>query len=313
MERAAHNPVVRTSALAKVYRKKPVLSDIDLEINAGERLCLVGNNGSGKSTLLEIIMGLKVPSSGQIEVFGRSPSDARLKGRRAMLMDRAAFPYYAKVKEIVWLYSGFHPRPVDIAALLRTYELDGDTFVRHLSKGQKQRMGIMLTLLGDPELLLLDEPTSGLDPRARLLLWQVVSDRLAEDPRRTLIFATHDLSEAEQWADRVAILHHGRLITVRSPEELCRSVIGTRRKLTIVGGQDHDIDRWQTEEVVLISRLGAEIALYTDHPERVLNAIGVADDSLQIRIENVTLKDAFLELTGEKPDEKFSFAMQKSW
>ena len=303
---------VRTSALTKKYGSNVVLSDISLEIGAGERCCLVGANGSGKTTLLELILGLRTLSSGKIEVLGREPSDPGLKGLRVMLIDRAAFPYFAKVKEMVWLYRGFFNEPIDTTELLAGYELDGNSYIRHLSKGQRQRLGIMLTLLGNPRLILLDEPTSGLDPHARLKFWEVVSQRLEQTPNCALIFATHDLAEAERWADRIAILHRGRLVAIRSPEELCRSVIGTRRKLTIVGKNGFDTSKWQTADVGSVARFGDEMALYTDHPERVLTRFGSAGDSVQIRIESVSVRDAFFKLTGEVPDGARTLAVQKS-
>jgi ABC-type multidrug transport system ATPase subunit len=303
---------VQASGLTKVYGSKQVLSDLNFEIRVGERCCFVGANGSGKSTLLEIIMGLKVASGGRIEVLGRKPSDPWLKERRVILMDRPSFPYYAKVREIIHLYSGFYSKVVDAQTLLQSFELDGGSYVRHLSKGQKQRMGLLLTLLGNPQLVLLDEPSSGLDPQARLKLWQSMETRMAEDPQPTLIFASHDLAEAERWADRIGILHHGRLIAFCSPEEHCRSVIGSRRKLTIVGKPGFDVAQWRTEDVKSVALLGSEIALYTDQPERVLGKIGLAGDSVDIRIESVSVRDAFFKLTGEVPDGASTLAFQKS-
>lgn len=294
---------VRCEGLGKSYGDRHVLDGVDLEIRAGERCCLVGTNGSGKTTLLEIVMGLKTATRGFVEVLGAAPSDARLKGRRAMLMDRASFPFYAKVSEVVWLYTGFYPQRFDTAALLRSFDLRGETYVRHLSKGQRQRLGILLALLGEPELILLDEPTSGLDLQARLRFWEILGGRLEESPGITLVFATHNLAEAEQWADRVAILHRGRLVAVRTPEELCRTAIGARRKLTLVGRSPLDPARFEVEGVASVARFGPEVALYTDQPEQVLNRLALADGSLQIRIENVSVQDAFFKLTGEVPDE----------
>ncbi len=306
-----HQAAVRCSGLDKSYGAKHVLAGIDLEIRAGERCCFVGTNGSGKTTLLEIIMGLKTPTGGGVEVLGTNPTDPRLKGRRAMLMDRASFPFYAKVREVVWLYSGFYRKQFDIDALLRSFDLGGESFVRHLSKGQRQRLGILLALLGEPEIILLDEPTSGLDPQARFRFWEILGGRLEDNPGSTLIFATHDLSEAELWADRVGILHNGRLITIRTPEDLCRVAIGTRRKVTIVGKPRGEPEGLRVEGVASVARLGPEVALYTDQPERVLQSLALADDSLQFRVENVTVRDAFFKLTGEVPDEAATLAVQK--
>lgn len=299
-----HEPAiaVRAEGLSKVYDKKTVLSDVSFEIRAGERCCFVGGNGSGKTTLMEILTGLKPPTEGRVEVLGREPSDPELKNRRVLLVDRMAYSYYARVREVVWLHSGFQPRPVDVDRLLRTFALDGRTYVRHLSKGQRQRLGLLITFLGDPSLILLDEPSSGLDPQGRLRMWQIVDAKLAEGPGRTLLFATHDLVEAERRADRIAVLHRGRLVTLSSPEELCRTTIGRRRKLTIVGKPAVDLSGWPEDEVGSVAQLGTETALYTDQPERLLERIGAAAEPLQIRIENVTVRDAFFRLTGEVPD-----------
>lgn len=308
---ATSSIAVRAAGLSKTYGSKQILSDINFEIRPGERCCFVGVNGSGKSTLLEMIMGLKVPSGGQLEVLGCSPLSPRLKEQRVMLMDRASFPYYAKVGEVVWLYSGFHDKPHDGPALLRTFELDAGAYIRHLSKGQKQRLGIMLALLGNPRLIMLDEPTSGLDPQARMKLWESLGAKLREDPQLTLLFATHDLTEAERWADRIGILHGGRLVAMRSPEEHCRSVAGARRKLTVTAGSEVDPAQYRFAEVEAVARVGGEIALYTDQPERVLRKLGINGGAVQIRIESVSVKDAFFKLTGEVPDGTNNLAVQK--
>jgi ABC-2 type transport system ATP-binding protein len=301
-------PAVRIRGLSKEYRGKPVLSGIDLEIRTGERFCLVGRNGSGKSTLLEIIKGLKVATTGSIEVLGRHPLDQALKSECSMLMDRPVFPYYAKVKEVVWLYSGFYSQPLDGLGLLPVFELSPDTYVRHLSKGQIQRLGLLLTVLGDPKLILLDEPTSGLDPQGRLLLWETLERALEKKPGRTLIFATHDLAEAERRAQRVGVMHAGRLVHVDSAERLCSTVVGTRRKLTLIGACKSEFAEHAGTEIKSTASLGAELALYTDHPEETLRRVNLNNGLTQVRIENVSLRDAYFRLTGEVPDDALTLA-----
>ena len=296
------SPAVRALGLSKRYGSKEVLKSFSIEVEPGERFCLVGANGSGKTTLLEILVGLKKPSAGEVEVLGLKPTDPRLKGRRAILLDRASFSYFAKVKEVVWLYSSFCRRPVDTKRMLTELELDDEAYVRHLSKGQKQRLGLLLTLLDDPQLILLDEPTSGLDPQARLKLWELLHQRLASDNSHTLIFASHDLPEAERWADRVAILHRGELIAVDSPEKLCRSTLRSQRKLTLVGEVNGAPERWRNDGLVeTVKRLGAETVFYTDRPEQLLDSLPSADAQCEIRIESVSLRDAFFQLTGSMP------------
>jgi ABC-2 type transport system ATP-binding protein len=294
---------IRAERLTKEYKGRPVLDEVDLTIGEGERFCLLGRNGSGKSTFLEIVMGMKVATRGKVEVLGRDPLDVRLKRQCAVLMDRAVFPYYARVCEVVWLYAGFYDDPLDGAELMAAFELDPSAYVRHLSKGQNQRLGMLLTVLGNPRLILLDEPTSGLDPQGRLLLWTTLGRSLAGDGPRTLVFATHNLVEAERWGTRVGILHQGRLVATASPDDLCREVIGTRRKLTVVGvPREHLEFRVTQAPVSAVSSLGAEVALYTDDPEAILARLDLADPAVEIRIENVTLRDVYFRLTGEVPD-----------
>lgn len=300
-------PAIRTVGLDKVYGDKRVLAEVDLEIPRGERFCLVGRNGSGKSTLLEIWKGLKLPTRGEVEVLGRPPLDPELKSRCAMVMDRPVYPYYARVREVIWLYAGFYPHPADGERLMRRFELEPEIYVRHLSKGQLQRLGLLLALLGNPELLLLDEPTSGLDPQARVMIWEALGASIDHGAGRTLVFATHNLHEAERWAQRIAIVHRGRLVAIDTPERLLSKTIGCQRKVTLVG-EAPALDAFSSAvqpnggAVRSLARLGAETALYTDDPNEILRRLRLADERVEVRVENVTLRDAYFELTGETPD-----------
>jgi len=295
-------PAIRARGLSKVYRKHTVLEDVDLEVAAGERFCLAGRNGSGKTTLLEIVMGLRRSTCGEVTVLGRQPLDQRLKGEIAMIMDRAVFPYWARVREVIWLYSGFYRQPLDPGELVKVFELDPECYVRHLSKGQNQRLGMLLAVLGNPRLIVLDEPTSGLDPQGRLLLWKIFGRGALGGSGRTHLLASHDLIEAESWADRVGILHAGRLVAVGRPEELRRRVVGTRRKVTVLAERPWEPSAEPGPGVASVAVLGSETAFYTDVPEVVLGRLGLAGGAFQIRIENVSLRDVYFRLTGEVPD-----------
>jgi ABC-2 type transport system ATP-binding protein len=300
---APHAAAVRATGVCKAYRGKAVLSDVDLVVPRGERFCIVGRNGSGKSTLLEIIMGLRRATSGTIEVLGRHPLDQTLRRHCAMLMDRPVFPYYAKIKEIVWLYGKFYERPLNGTALLKTFDLDPEKYVRHLSKGQIQRLGMLLVVLGRPQLMLLDEPSSGLDPQGRVLLWDTLGRASSDDSTRTLMLATHDLIEAERWADRIGVLHQGRLIAADTPARLCQQAIGATRKLTIVGDQVRALYERDGFGAWPTAFIGRELAIYADDPEAMLTRLALSDRTLQFRIENVSLRDAYFKLTGEVPDD----------
>jgi ABC-2 type transport system ATP-binding protein len=287
-----------------------VLDELSFEITPGERCCLLGANGSGKSTLLDLILGLSRPTAGTLEVLGRDPLDPSLKTERGVLLDRTSFSYEARVGEIVRLYHGFYEAPVDPAPLLHLFDLGLNACVRHLSKGQRQRLGILLAVLGAPSLLLLDEPASGLDPHARVKLWEVIRGWHSRNPGCTLLFTTHDLAEADLWAGRIGILHKGRLLAWCSRDELCLSVIGARRKLTLLG-PGLDARRLNLAGAVSCNRIGSELAVYTDDPEHVIKSLRLNDSSIEVRIENVAVRDAYFRLTGENFHEAVPFAFPK--
>lgn len=302
-ESAAHaaEPAVRVAGLCKAYRGQLVLSDVTLDIAPGETFCLVGRNGAGKSTILEILKGIRKATSGEVRVLGRHPMDESLKTECAMLMDRHVFPYYAKVREIVALHAGFYARPLDPLALLSTFELNPEKHIRHLSRGQMQRLGTVLALLGRPALVLLDEPTAALDPQGQEILWDGLRRPVGGASCRTVVFVTHDMSEAERWADRIGVLHQGRLLTTGTAAALYETFIGTRRKLTVVGPLSPRAELHHLPGVRSTATVGSETVFYTDEPHDVLRRIGGSDGYTQVRIEDVSLRDVYFRLTGESP------------
>jgi ABC-2 type transport system ATP-binding protein len=290
--------VARLRHVYKDYAEATALTDINLDIRVGEWLAIIGRNGSGKSTLLELLKGLKKASRGDVRVLDVIPQDEIIRRKCSLSMDRPVYPYYATVSEVIELYARFSEGPVDAAALLSEFRLNGGKLIRHMSKGQLQRLSILLALVGNPQLVMLDEPTSGLDPQGRLMLWATLRRRLGKSETHTLLFSTHDLEEAERWADRVAILHEGTLVTVDTVANLFARVIGPRRKLTVVGlAVDMSCD--SSFSGVESARFGSERAWYTDTPEVLLRRLDDGRHYKQVRIENVSLRDVYFRLTGE--------------
>jgi ABC-2 type transport system ATP-binding protein len=152
-----------------------------------------------------------------VRLYGLPANDPRLKRRRAVQLESPHFPFYAKVGEIVWLFSSLAAEPRDSKELFERLRLPAGLPIRHLSKGQRQRLALLLALLLNPDFLLLDEPTSGLDPESRPGVWQLVMQHLRQGEARTLFFISHDMREAERWADRVGILHAGALAACGTP------------------------------------------------------------------------------------------------
>jgi ABC-2 type transport system ATP-binding protein len=207
------------------------------------------------------------------------------------------------VGEIVWLFSHLAPDARGSAELLKRLRLPPALYIRHLSKGQRQRLALMLALMLNPDFLLLDEPTSGLDPESRPGVWQMVSQHLAQGEARTLFFISHDLREAERWADRVAILHRGAIAASGTPDELRARLVGSSMRVVLSArGGEVSADAAALLPGGLVHttvRHAGDLVLYTDDPRELVQCLPL-DGTQQVRIEPTTLEDVFLRVTTEK-------------
>jgi len=187
---------------------------VDLDVARGSVVALLGTNGAGKTSLLEVVEGLAPASGGTIEVLGLDPvaDRAEVRRRTGVLLQRSGFAADLTVRETLELWAATLTRPRPVAEGLGMLDLEdrADTRVGALSGGEQRRLDLSCTLLGDPELVLLDEPTTGLDPESRQRLWELV--RGLRDAGRTVVLCTHHLEEAEELADRIAIMHGGLIV-----------------------------------------------------------------------------------------------------
>ncbi|MFK4084930.1 ABC transporter ATP-binding protein [Kribbella sp. NPDC020789] len=214
--------VIRTRRLTKHFGPRPALEELDLDVPAGSILGYLGPNGAGKTTTIRLLAGLIRPTSGSAAVFGFDAADryAEVQRRIGYLPgDFAAYPVLTGRQYLSYfahLYGGITPDRIDLLA--KRFELDLDTRIGTLSRGNRQKIGIVRAFMHEPDLLLLDEPTSGLDP----LMQREFRNLLAEtrDAGRTVFLSSHVLSEVEAVADNVAILRAGRLVAVQSVPEL---------------------------------------------------------------------------------------------
>jgi ABC-2 type transport system ATP-binding protein len=195
---------------------------VSFSVRRGELFALLGTNGAGKTSTLEVIEGLALPTAGTVRVLGHDPYRARrlVRPRVGIMLQDAGFPADLTVVETGRLWAGTltSPRPVEEALELVDLQQRGRVGVKQLSGGEKRRLDLALALLGRPEVLFLDEPTAGLDPESRVRTWRLVGRLLSSG--LTVVLTTHYLAEAEELADRVAILHQGRIVRTGTPAEV---------------------------------------------------------------------------------------------
>jgi len=217
---------VRCRGLVKRYGDVVAVAGLDLELARGECFGLLGPNGAGKTTTIEILEGLTQPDGGEVEVLGETwrGDGHELRERLGVSLQETQLNDKLTVAETLRLFRSFYRQGRDPEQVLAALALEEkrDTRVGKLSGGQKQRLAVACALVGDPELLFLDEPTTGLDPQSRLQLWQQVTG--FRERGGTVLLTTHYMDEAERLCDRVAIVDHGRIIALGTPEELIRSL-----------------------------------------------------------------------------------------
>ncbi|MEU9132401.1 ABC transporter ATP-binding protein [Kitasatospora sp. NPDC048540] len=219
-----YEPAVEVAGLVKRYGDKTAVNGLDLAIPRGTVTAVLGPNGAGKTTTVEICEGYRRPDAGTVRVLGLDPvaDAARLRPRIGVMLQSGGVYAGARAVEMLKHTAKLYADPLPVAPLVERLGLGscGRTAYRRLSGGQQQRLALAMAVVGRPELVFLDEPTAGLDPQARRATWELVRELRRDGV--TVVVTTHHMDEAEQLADAVAIVDHGRVIAAGSPEELCR-------------------------------------------------------------------------------------------
>jgi ABC-2 type transport system ATP-binding protein len=220
--------VVRFESVTKSYGTVRAVDGLTLELHPGETVALLGPNGAGKSTTLDLLLGLKNADSGTVRVFGTGPREAIVAGRVGAMLQSGGLMDEVTVGELVKLACDLHPRPYRASEVLARASITqiADRKVNKLSGGQAQRVRFALATAGDSDLIVLDEPTTGMDVSARQAFWATMREQA--DQGRTVLFATHYLEEADAIADRVLVLHRGRLLADGTAAEI-KARAGARR------------------------------------------------------------------------------------
>jgi len=271
--------------LRKSYGALEAVGGIDFEVQRGEVFGLLGPNGAGKTTTVEILEGYRPRDGGEVEVLGADPARAGGDWREqiGVVLQSSAMYETLTPAEMLRLFAGYYrqPRPVDEVIELVGLQEKRDDRVRRLSGGQRRRLDLGLALIGDPELIFLDEPTTGFDPAARRRAWETI--RGLRGLGKTILLTTHYLDEAEQLADRVAVLAHGRIVASGTPAELTGAVPATE---------------------IRYRENGSEVVLETDQPTRLLNeltgrALAEGRELEGLVVRRPTLEEVYLSLTEE--------------
>jgi ABC-2 type transport system ATP-binding protein len=295
--------VVTVRHLVKRYGHLIAVNDVSFSILEGEIFGIIGPNGAGKTTTVECISGLRAPDAGSISVFGLSPQKDRNKIRAlvGVQLQESALPPRLKVGEAVRLFASFYSDPLDPDALLESLGIKqiANSAFKNLSGGQKQRLSIALALVGNPKLAILDELTTGLDPEARHETWSFIEHM--RDRGVTVILVTHFMDEAEHLCDRLALINHGTVKALDTPEALAAKAGGSRvrfvpsqpvddQTLRAISGVT-EIERKQ-RYITVIGTGDLATAVIT-----ALAAIGIQVSEVEARAGN--LEDAFLKLTKD--------------
>ncbi|SEA72094.1 ABC transporter ATP-binding protein [Alkalimonas amylolytica] len=290
---------LQVNGLTKCYGTNTVLAGVDMTLTAGEVLCILGPNGAGKTTFISTILGLVKADSGDIHLLGErqqgiTRSNA-LRQQLGVMMQIGSLSANLTVFEQCDLFSSYYNKGYSAAELVKLAGLEDHSNQRfgRLSGGQKQRLLFALALTAKPKLVFLDEPTLGMDVEARRDLWQLV--RQLKQQGVAVVLTTHYLEEAEQLADRIAVLHKGVVVASGSPAELkaltqykvirCCSALSDTTLLGLPG-------------VLQLSRDKHLITLHSSYAECTVKALLLADDSVrQLEVRPVALEQAFLQLT----------------
>ena len=309
MKEIVTDQAVRVEGLVKQFDSLTAVDGVSFSVERGEIFGILGPNGAGKTTTLEIIEGLLKPTQGSVSVLGldvlKSPN--KVKARIGVQLQSSAYHDYLKLREILTLLGSFYPKRVAPEKLLEQVGLSdkANSRVNQLSGGQKQRFTVAASLVNDPELVILDEPTTGLDPQARRNLWALIQE--IHQRGVTVVMTTHYMEEAEALCQRLAIMDHGRLVTVDTPRNLINKLDATYTVKLMVANPLTEAQVASLNggvEVVQAAEGNAYLLRMKNSPEALgtlLEEINRSDISLEhLEVTPVTLEDVFLELTGNE-------------
>src|SRR5579859_1441870 len=296
--------VIQISNIRKTYGTTVAISEVSFEVNEGEVFGLIGPNGAGKTTTMECVEGVRRPDRGAISILGLDPvrDVYALQNRMGVQLQEAQLQKRIKLWEAVDLWASLYAKSVDGDRLLEQLGLASkrNAWFMTLSGGQKQRLFIALALINDPEVVFLDELTTGLDPQSRRAIWELV--RGIRERGKTVFMTTHLMEEAERLCDRVAIIEHGRIIDIDTPQSLVNRHC-PERSVVLATDDPFAAERFRTiPRIEAVTSSDSRFTIQGRGDDLVTEVIHCLSEN-RIRVTDFrtilpNLEDVFLKLTG---------------
>ncbi|MFD8077573.1 ABC transporter ATP-binding protein [Streptomyces sp. NPDC059718] len=283
--------------VSKSFGQVRAVDDLSLTLHPGETVALLGPNGAGKSTTLDLLLGLRTPDSGTVEVFGTTPRRAITEGRVGAVLQSGGLMEEVTVRELVRLACDLHPRAHPVAEVMAAAGLESiaDRKVDKLSGGQEQRVRFALATAGASDLLVLDEPTTGMDVSARQAFWEAMRGQVKQG--RTVLFATHYLEEADAVADRVLVLQGGRLVADGTAAEI-KARAGVRRIVFDLDTPPDETALRALPRVTDVEITGRTVRIRSTDADATVHAVYAAGlYPRHLEVAGLGLEQAFLAIT----------------
>jgi ABC-2 type transport system ATP-binding protein len=292
-------PVVEFDQVSKGFGDVRAVDGLSLVLHPGETVALLGPNGAGKSTTLDLLLGLKYPDSGTVRVLGTSPREAIVAGCVGAMLQSGGLMDEVTVAELVRLACELHPRPyrpADVLARAGVTQI-ADRKVDKLSGGQAQRVRFALATAGDSDLIVLDEPTTGMDVTTRRAFWATMREQAEQG--RTVLFATHYLEEADATADRVLVLHRGRLLAAGTAAEIKAKAGARRISFDLVDGPVDESALRALPFLTALTVSGQTVRIQSADADATVHALyGLGLHPRNLEVAGLGLEQAFVTLTA---------------
>ncbi|MFJ6794568.1 ABC transporter ATP-binding protein [Streptomyces sp. NPDC091268] len=291
-------PVVSFRNVTKSYGPVRAVDGLSLALHPGETVALLGPNGAGKSSTLDLLLGLRPADSGTVSLFGATPREAIAAGRVGAMLQTGGLMEEVTVRELVELTCALHPRPHPVDRVLGLAGIAdiADRMVNKLSGGQEQRVRFALATAGHSDLIVLDEPTTGMDVTSRQAFWATMRQQAAEG--RTVLFATHYLEEADAIADRVIVLHKGRVLADGTAAEIKAKAGARRISFDLAAGDLDEPALRALPHLTAYERHGGTVRLQSADADATVHAVyalGLRPRNLEVA--GPGLEQAFIALT----------------